>query len=156
VVDGTGIVGLVSERDLFALQRVSMRQVKDALRGAHDRPALLRAAADIRALTRNLLAQGAAAEPLTRTIAALNDVLSRQVIEMVLARHDLADSDWCWLALGSEGRGEQTFATDQDNAMVFAPRKLRVRKTSARASLPSRATSTPSSTPWASRCAPAM
>ena len=123
VVDGTWIVGLVSERDLFALQRVSMRQVKDALRSAHDRPALLRAAADIRALTRNLLAQGAAAEPLTRTIAALNDVLSRQVIEMVLARHDLADSDWCWLALGSEGRGEQTFATDQDNAMVFAPRE---------------------------------
>ena len=30
------------------------------------------------------------------------------------------DIDWCWLALGSEGRGEQTFATDQDNALLFA------------------------------------
>ena len=35
-------------------------------------------------------------------------------------RHDLANVDWCWLALGSEGRGEQTFATDQDNAILFA------------------------------------
>ena len=121
VVDGTKVVGLVSERDLFALQRVSMRQVSDALRAARDRPSLQRAADDIRALTQNLLAQGAAAEPLTRTIAALNDALSRQVIEMVLARHELPDSDWCWLALGSEGRGEQTFATDQDNALVFVP-----------------------------------
>ena len=121
VIDGEKTIGLVSERDLFALQRVSMRQVKDTLRAANDRPSLLRAAQDIRALTQNLLAQGAAAEPLTRTIAALNDGLSRQVIEMVLARHALADSDWCWLALGSEGRGEQTFATDQDNALVFAP-----------------------------------
>jgi CBS domain-containing protein len=27
---------------------------------------------------------------------------------------------WCWLALGSEGRLEQTLATDQDNALIFA------------------------------------
>ena len=32
-----------------------------------------------------------------------------------------AGIDWCWLALGSEGRGEQTLATDQDNAIVFHP-----------------------------------
>ena len=31
------------------------------------------------------------------------------------------DFDWCWLALGSEGRGEQTFATDQDNALCSRP-----------------------------------
>ena len=66
------------------------------------------------------MAQGVAAEPLTRTIVSLNGALSRRVIEITLARHDLADTDWCWLALGSEGRGEQTFATDQDNALVFA------------------------------------
>ena len=123
VVDGPRVAGLVSERDLFALQRVSMRQVGDSLRSANDRPSLARAAADIRALTQNLLAQGAAAEPLTRTIAALNDALSRQVVETVLARHALPESDWCWLALGSEGRGEQTFATDQDNALVFRPQE---------------------------------
>jgi CBS domain-containing protein len=44
------------------------------------------------------------------------------VIELVLARPGLADSDWCWLALGSEGRGEQSYATDQDNALVFVPK----------------------------------
>ena len=30
------------------------------------------------------------------------------------------DANWCWLALGSQGRGEQLLRTDQDNALVFA------------------------------------
>ena len=119
VVHDQRVAGLVSERDLFSLQRVSMGQVTATLRSARDLNGLKRAAEDIRRLTQNLLAQGVAAEPLTRTIAALNDALTRKLIEQALARHDLSDCDWCWLALGSEGRGEQTFATDQDNALVF-------------------------------------
>jgi CBS domain-containing protein len=119
VVDDRRVAGVVSERDLFSLQRISMGQVTTTLRSARDLDGLKRAADDIRRLTQNLLAQGIAAEPLTRTIAALNDALSRQVIEQALARHELSDCDWCWLALGSEGRGEQTFATDQDNALLF-------------------------------------
>lgn len=120
VVDGGRAVGAVNERDLFVLQRVSMRQVIEGLHGANSLLGLKRAADDIRGLSENLLAQGVGAEPLTRTITSLNDALSRRVLELVLERHDLAGIAWCWLALGSEGRGEQTFATDQDNALVFA------------------------------------
>ncbi|OJX06380.1 MAG: hypothetical protein BGO72_10675 [Burkholderiales bacterium 70-64] len=119
VVDGRRAVGVVSERDLFALSRASMRQVIEGLRQADTPAALRRAADDIAGLTRSLLAQGVAAEPLTRTVATLNDALTRRTIESVAAAHDLSGLDWCWLALGSEGRGEQTFATDQDNAIVF-------------------------------------
>lgn len=121
VVDAGRVRGVVNERDLFALQRVSMRQVIEVLRGAASLDDLARAAEDIRGLTRNLLAQGVGAEPLTRTIASLNDGLTRRVLDLCAARHDLADLRWCWLALGSEGRGEQTLATDQDNAIAFLP-----------------------------------
>ncbi len=119
VVESGKVVGVVNERDLFALSRVSMRQVIEGVLAANDVGELARAGEDLRRLTQNLLAQGVAAEPLTRTIAALNDALSRRAIDLVLSRHDLRGIDWCWLALGSEGRGEQTFATDQDNALVF-------------------------------------
>jgi len=119
VVDGGRAIGAVNERDLFTLQRVSMRQVIEGLHSATSLTDLKRAADDIRRLTGNLLAQGVGAEPLTRTIVSLNDALSRRVIELVLELRQLADVRWCWLALGSEGRGEQTFATDQDNALVF-------------------------------------
>jgi CBS domain-containing protein len=88
------------------------------VRVAGDFDTLRRAAQDIRSLTQNLLAQGVAAEPLTQTIAALNDALMRRVIELAATRAP-AGVAWCWLALGSEGRGEQTFSTDQDNALIF-------------------------------------
>jgi CBS domain-containing protein len=119
VTDNGKLRGVVNERDLFALQRVSMRQVIEGLHAARSVESLKRAGDDIRRLTLNLLAQGVGAEPLTRTIASLNDALSRRLLDLLLEHHDLADCDWCWLALGSEGRGEQTFATDQDNALVF-------------------------------------
>ena len=120
VVEHGRPAGVINERDLFALQRVSLRQVNEELHAADTIDALRRAGEDIHLLTQNLLAQGVGAETLTRTITSLNDALSRRVIEFASRRHDLAGIDWCWLALGSEGRGEQTFATDQDNALLFA------------------------------------
>ncbi len=120
VVENARLRGVINERDLFALQRVSMRVVIEELHSAETIDKLREAAGDIRRYTQNMLAQGVSAEPLTRTIASLNDALSRRAIEIVLTGHDLSGVDWCWLALGSEGRGEQTFATDQDNAILFA------------------------------------
>jgi CBS domain-containing protein len=114
------VLGTIFEHDLFALQRVSLRQIHHAIRSARSIKALAHVAGDIRNLARNLLAQGVSAEALTRTIAALNDALTREVITLVLQDHDLAGLKWCWLSLGSEGRGEQTLATDQDNALIFA------------------------------------
>jgi len=113
------VIGTVFERDLFELQRVSLSQIHRAIRSARSVSSLRHVASDIRNLARNLLAQGASAESLTRTIAALNDALTREVLTLVLQDHDLGSIDWCWLALGSEGRGEQTLATDQDNALIF-------------------------------------
>src|SRR5678816_748687 len=68
---------------------------------------------------RNLVAQGIGAESLTQFIAELNDRVTCRVIELTLARHALDDVAFCWIALGSEGRLEQTFSTDQDNGIIF-------------------------------------
>jgi CBS domain-containing protein len=114
------VLGTIFEHDLFALQRVSLRQIHHAIRSARSIKALAHVARDIHNLARNLLAQGVSAEALTRTIAALNDALTREVINRVRQDHDLQGLAWCWLALGSEGRNEQTLATDQDNALIFA------------------------------------
>jgi CBS domain-containing protein len=66
-----------------------------------------------------MLATGVAAEQLTQFIAALNDRLTQRVLELELPRHVLSDIRMCWIALGSEGRLEQTFSTDQDNGLIF-------------------------------------
>lgn len=119
VCDGRKLAGVVSERSLFALQRQSMREVITAIEVARDLAGLQRAAAEIRSLAGGMLAQGVSAEPLTQLIATLNDRLAGRILALEAARHDLAGIRFCWLALGSEGRHEQTFASDQDNAIAF-------------------------------------
>jgi CBS domain-containing protein len=119
VADGR-LTGVISERDLFTLQRASLRRAADRIRGANSVTALAEAAADIRLLARSLLVQGMGAEQLTEVVSALNDSLARRLIDMIAARHALPRG-WCWIALGSEGRMEQTLATDQDNALILEP-----------------------------------
>jgi CBS domain-containing protein len=53
-------------------------------------------------------------------LSGLNDHLSIRAIALVERRHRLPAASWCWLAMGSQGRFEQTFATDQDNGLVFS------------------------------------
>jgi len=113
------LAGIVSERDLFTLQRVTMRNVTQSIRLARDVAGLKRVTRDIDSLAENLVAQGAAAEPLTHTITALNDALTQRLFELVQPGFNLDGIDWCWLSVGSEGRREQTVSTDQDNAIVF-------------------------------------
>jgi CBS domain-containing protein len=119
VTDGGVAIGMVSERDLFAMQRLSLKHVSTATRAAADVPALQRAAQDIRRLARTLLSQGVQARQLTALISHLNDVLTERLLELKAAEHGLDLQQMCWLALGSEGRSEQTVSTDQDNALIL-------------------------------------
>lgn len=120
VVDEEGhLTRVISERDLFAMQRVGLRNIRKVIDAANDVDAVSRAAGDVRRLCLNMLDQGISAEKLTQFISGLNDQLTRRVIEINLFRHDLFGIDWAWLAFGSEGRDEQTFSTDQDNGIIF-------------------------------------
>jgi CBS domain-containing protein len=113
------VVGVVSERDLFAMQRLSLRQVSTALRAAPDVETLRRESRDIRRFAGNLLGQGVRARQLTELISHLNDVLTERLVQLLAGQHGLDMQQACWIAFGSEGRREQTIATDQDNGLVF-------------------------------------
>ena len=113
------LMGVVSERDLFALQRLSLKHVSSRLRDARDLGEMREAATEIQAFARRLLGQGVQAQQLTALISHLNDVLTGRLLELTAQRHGLDLRRVCWLALGSEGRNEQTIATDQDNALIL-------------------------------------
>ena len=119
ITDQGRVVGIVSERDLFALQRLSLRQLGGAIDGADSVPLLQEAAADIRRFAAQLLAQGVQARQLTELISHLNDRLAARCYTLLAPQHGLDPMQACWLAFGSEGRGEQTIATDQDNGLVI-------------------------------------
>ncbi len=123
VVENDRLKGLVSEKDLFALQRVGLRQIGSAIRHATGTEALQQAARDIRRMAHNMMAQGVTAEQLTQFISTFNDLLTARVVELEYAASGIVSSGLaerlCWMALGSEGRFEQTLSTDQDNALIF-------------------------------------
>lgn len=123
VVEHGKLAGLVSEKDLFALQRVGLRQIGTTIRHAETPQVLLQAAVDIRKMAHNMMAQGVSPEQLTQFISAFNDLLTARVVELECKASGLIGTPLhdrlCWMALGSEGRFEQTLNTDQDNAIIF-------------------------------------
>ncbi len=123
VVENEKLVGLVSEKDLFALQRVGLRQIGTTIRHAESTEVLQQGAADIRHMAHNMMAQGVAPEQLTQFISTFNDLLTARVVELEFKSSGLVGTPLhegtCWMALGSEGRFEQTLNTDQDNAIIF-------------------------------------
>ena len=119
-VDHGRLCGVLSERDLFALQRIGVVSLSRSLMQAPDVTTLRRLGGDIHRLADQMLAQGASVEQLTQMIATLNDLLTRRVIDLCLASAGPLPM-FTWLSFGSEGRHEQTLRTDQDNGIVFAP-----------------------------------
>jgi CBS domain-containing protein len=120
---GWRVAGVVSERDLFALQRLTVRQLAVAIRRAEDVESLAVAAAAVRRLSHHLVAQGVAAAQLTRLISHLNDQLTVRLLTIGTLRLKLDADSFAWLSFGSEGRGEQTIATDQDNGILYVAGK---------------------------------
>lgn len=126
VVENGKLFGVVSERDLFSLQRVSPRQIGDSIRKAVSINDLAGPGRDIREFAHNMLAQGVDAEHLMQFISTLNDLLTIRTLDLVLEAEMGAEAEeWknstCWLAMGSEGRYEQTLYTDQDNGLILSP-----------------------------------
>lgn len=93
--------------------------LRDGLDRAADPAALAVAAGAVRGACGEWVAAGLGALAVTAILADCSDRLTRRAIELTLPRHRLPPTEWCWLGLGSEGRGEQTLLTDQDNALLF-------------------------------------
>ena len=97
----------------------ALQQVRATVASAGDMEALRQSALQIQVLVHRLVDQAQAAEPMTQFISMLNDALTRRVIEVACDGAVPAGARWCWIALGSEGRQEQTLSSDQDNGIIF-------------------------------------
>ncbi|MDT8335848.1 MAG: DUF294 nucleotidyltransferase-like domain-containing protein, partial [Desulfurivibrionaceae bacterium] len=71
-------------------------------------------------VVRALIEEGAKANNITRMIAVLNDHVLERLLSLQIEKFGDAPLPWAWMLMGSEGRREQTFKTDQDNAIIYA------------------------------------
>jgi len=66
-----------------------------------------------------LIEEGAKANNITRMITVLNDHILDRLLSLLVAELGAPPLPFSWLLMGSEGRREQTFKTDQDNAILY-------------------------------------
>lgn len=55
----------------------------------------------------------------SRIITSIADAITTRLIELAINELGQPPCDFAFIAMGSEGRGEQTLKTDQDNAIIF-------------------------------------
>ena len=110
--------GIITDSDLlYALQDSS--NLHYIIMHAENEADLVRSAGKIRDLATGLIAEGVDAEHLTKLVSTLNDHLAKRIVGLCAEQAAIPQDSFCWIALGSEGRHEQTLHTDQDNALLF-------------------------------------
>jgi CBS domain-containing protein len=117
-------IGVVSKHDLVLLHGISPVAAVKNLAAQQNVQGLLEVRAQMDAVIDALIVQGIRARKLTELITAFNDELTVKLIEFAERKmQECGEGNppvaYTWMALGSEGRREQTIATDQDNAIVF-------------------------------------
>ena len=112
--------GVLTAHDLMVLQGKSPLNVVRFIESQSTVQDLAAAQTRISGLVPLLLREGAKASHVTRVLAEVNDRLIAKILQLAESRLGSAPVPYCWVVLGSEGRREQTFKTDQDNALIFA------------------------------------
>ncbi len=114
---GKQIVGMVSVHDIMVQQGSSPLHLFREIIGQRKIEDLYPLSEKIPRVVRALVEEGARANNITRIISVLNDQIVQRLLTLLDEQMGPAPFPFCWITFGSEGRKEQTFKTDQDNAL---------------------------------------
>jgi PAS domain S-box-containing protein len=117
--DNGAVVGIVRNRDLLLFHRYSLAVLTQEIRHADSPDAIAAARRGLPCLVKVLVEGGAKARNITRAVTAVTDAVVIRLLELAAAEYGPAPARFSFVALGSEGREEQTLASDQDHAIIF-------------------------------------
>lgn len=129
--DGTPqskIVTIISEHDLLLLHSNNPIVLIKEISQSNDVQTLKKIRSRAEIILKQYIEQNVSMTFLSEIISELNDAIITKCIALaqktLLAENKISETvlehPFAWLALGSEGRGEQLLLSDQDNAIVFA------------------------------------
>jgi CBS domain-containing protein len=118
VHDGERYIGILEDIDLLGFLAGSAQIIAGRIDRASVKDDLVIAAREITTQVRTLRRQGVRVEVVAEVVSDLNRRLLSRLFEM-LAPGEIRTSG-CLIVMGSEGRGEQTVRTDQDNGLILA------------------------------------
>jgi CBS domain-containing protein len=117
VHDGERYVGILEDIDLLGFLAGSAQVIAGRIDRASSKDDLATAARETAAQVRTLRRQGVKVEVIGEVVSDLNGRLFSRLFEMVAP--DEIRASGCLIVMGSEGRGEQTVRTDQDNGLIL-------------------------------------
>jgi PAS domain S-box-containing protein len=112
-------VGMVRSRDLLHAHRLSTGAVGRRIREAGSIEEVRGCRGLLVELVRGLAASGAGSRSIGAVFTAASDLIVQKLLDLAMSALGQAPAPFAFLALGSEGRGEQIPGSDQDNAIIF-------------------------------------
>ena len=120
VTDNTGRIRGVIQRDLlFSIQNNSASLLISEIRNARYAEDIFPMQKRIAPLIKVLSDSGANSKIIYRKIATITDSILKKLINFAISELGAPPVKFCFMAMGSEGREEQTLLTDQDNAIIY-------------------------------------
>lgn len=114
------IFRMITTHDIMVAQGSSPLYLFREILAQRDISGLYKLSRKVPMVVRSLIEEGAKANNITRMIAVLNDHILDKLLSLMQEDFGEPPLPFCWLLMGSEGRREQTFKTDQDNAIIYA------------------------------------
>lgn len=114
------ITSVVSGHDLMVLQGASPLFLVREIMAQRKIEGLYDLSLKSPRVVSSLIREGAKASHVTRLITMINDYILEKLLTLMQEELGPPPTPFCWVLMGSEGRREQTFRTDQDNGIVYA------------------------------------
>ncbi len=113
------IIGVITSHDIMVLQGSSPLYLFREIVSQRKIEGLYSLSQKVPLVVRTLIEEGAKPNNITRMITILNDHILDRLLTLMQEHLGTPPVPFCWLLMGSEGRKEQTFRTDQDNALMY-------------------------------------
>jgi CBS domain-containing protein len=112
-------VGLLTTLDILKSKGIEVLSLIKNIEAAPSIAALNEARSDVDKVLMTLMNEGALASHVCKILSEFNDKMVKKVLQLAEKELGRPPVRYAWLALGSEGRKEQTLLTDQDNAIIY-------------------------------------
>lgn len=119
VMEGERVIGMITATDLVRAQQVSPLFLIDDIQRQPNLDALAELRHRVPALIHNWVQADINPVEMGRVLAAIGDAFVQRCIALAQQELGEAPMKFAWLAFGSQARMDQTFASDQDNALIL-------------------------------------
>ena len=113
------IVSVLSNEDLLNVHRYSSAFLVNEINDATDTSGIVASHVRLPRIIKSLVDSGAHARNITRITSMISEAVLLKFIEFAIREMGEPPARFAFICLGSEGREEQTLATDQDNALIY-------------------------------------